>query len=264
MKYGQAEYGASKFGPDETRVASSSARQVAFAANTSANVPTFYERQPELVATTLSQPETRERERLESYLKSPFQTPFERRADGSRKYEETDYGELVGAFAELAEGMRYVFEETLRAHYVDWAIHNELDEIGNFVGIYRQTGEKDPAYRLRIKAGFRALISGASLGEVIRITAMLLGVTPGNVDAWEPFVDDSARIVLEIPNSVLEEADITPEGMVELILMYRAAGVEISVTGDDFFTHRSIEDVRSGTDLGEKGYNEAPYAGRIN
>lgn len=260
-KYGEAEYGASKYGSDEHPVGHSAGGIVAapraFATATGVDIATFYAQYPALVETIVAAGDVDQRERLEGYLKKPFQSPV----DESSEIHDTEFGHLVAAAAEFAVGMRHMAEEHLRQQYIDTARYNGLDEIGYFVGIPRRTGEDDTSYRARLKAGFRGLLGGATLEQVIETTATLLDCNVDEIEITEPFAFDSARMDVSVPEYVIEEAPTTTGALIELLYLYKAAGVEITLAQGDAFEYRSLQDYYDNQNILEKSYNVAGYRG---
>jgi len=228
----------------------------AAAVGSTVRVPTFYAEEPALVESVVHRGDVDQRERLEALLKRPFESP---RDPDTGEFADTEFGALVAMLAEFAAGARYLHEEQLRQHYIDHARGRGLDEIGHFVGLGRQTGETDPAYRTRLKAFFRGLLGGATLEEVIEITADLLGTTPPEIEIVEPFRTDDAQMNLTISEYVLDSAAISEQGMVELILLYKAAGVRITLSAGAAFRYRSLQDYYDDVNDPEHGYNRGGY-----
>lgn len=216
---------------------------------------------PGLTGTIEAARDIPERERLESYLKRPFQSDYPAAISGGTRGP-GEFAALMDLVAEIAQYFTTARDNVLASRYVDLALGQALDHIGGLLMLPRRTGESDPHYRVRLKAHARALTGEATIDEIRSTLALLLDCNVGDVYLTEP-PNDIARFDLEIDQSIIDAAPVSIPDVTELVLLFRAGGVKVTLSVTGSFTHRSLEDIRSGTDLGEKGYNEAYYSGRI-
>lgn len=231
-----------------------------FGSATVATTPSFRGAHPELVQ-TVSPPrwDISERDRIEGYLKRPFQTP----KGPSGEYLQTDFGALVATFSEFAQGMVATRNETLGARYIDIAHGQSLDNIGKLIQVPRQTDEKDPRYRIRLKAYFRRLVGGGTIDEIRQTIALLLDCDVEEVEFDEPFHSTVAQFDITLDNTIIEDAPISTDELLAFVAGFRAAGVRVTFSVSGSFTNRSLADLREGRDLGEMGYEESFYTGSL-
>ncbi|WP_330633733.1 hypothetical protein [Halocatena halophila] len=222
---------------------------------------TIEARYPELVATASPDRAIPERDRVEGYLKRPFESDFPARQSGGVQ-DRGEFSYLVDLFGDIAEETNDTKNEVLAAGFVDLANGTSLDNIGSLLLLPRRTGETDPHYRIRLKSVARALTGGATVDQVRETIAILLECNVSDVHLTEP-PDQPARFDLTIDGTIVEEASVTVDDVVEFVKQFRAGGVDVTLSVTGSFTYRSVEDFESGTDLGEKGYGEAGYSGRI-
>lgn len=218
--------------------------------------PTFAVSNTALVSTIAppSGPLMDKRDRVEGYIKEPFDT----RPDGA-----SDFGTIVTLTAELFRGMSSVRDNILRSRYVDHAIGQSLDNIGAFVFTPRRDGELDAHYRIRVKATFQRLVGGATIDEVRETTAMLLSTGVDEIDLTEPFDKEPAIFEIEVDNRLLENAELDVGDFIKLVYLFKAGGVKVNLTVTGLFRHRSLAQLRRGiTDI-EHAYDYAGYAGRL-
>jgi hypothetical protein len=184
----------------------------------------FRDENSDLVESVSPTRDISERERIEGYLKSPFKTP----TDSDGEYEQTDFGALIGAYAEIGELMRATAIEVLAEQYLDFAHGRQLEHIGEEVDIERWDDESDDSLRRRVQAAFRAIISGGTIDDIRNSVAELIGVdleeNPDAVEIVETF-EEPAHFDVEIDEDALEETDIPDDYVDEHIRQMKAAGV---------------------------------------
>lgn len=222
--------------------------------------PSFRGAYPDLTQTiTPPRWDISERDRVEGYLKRPFQTP----KDATGEYLDTEFGALVATFSEFAQGIADTRNETLGARYIDIAHGQSLDNIGKLIQVPRQTGEQDPRYRIRLKAYFRRLVGGGTIDEIRQTISLLLDCDVEDVELREPFETTCARFDITLDESILTNAPISTDELLAFVAGFRAAGVKVAFSVSGSFTHRSLADLRAGVDIGEKGYSESTYSGTL-
>jgi hypothetical protein len=118
--------------------------------------------------------------------------------------------------------------EITKAHHIDEAVDGELDNMGALQAVHRHTGEEDPAYRLRIKAAFRASISTTTHEDVLEFITTVLQV-PGErigID-WLPSVPGTAQV--SVYETDLENALISAEQLATYATQVVPAGHKIII-----------------------------------
>lgn len=213
----------------------------------------------ELIDSISPPQDAHERERIERYLKRPFQTAVG--SDG--RYQKTGFANLVSLFASFARDVTEVRTEVLASRYVQHATGDSLDKIGAFVQLPRHTNETDAHYRLRIQAQFRRIIGNCTVDDVRETAALLLDVPMSAVQFSEPFETEVAAFRIKLQEEDIESSPVTPQEFVMIVSGFSAGGVDVAVTAEGAFTNRSLQDVRDNVDLGPFGYGEAGYSGRV-
>lgn len=201
-----------------------------------------------------------ERQRIEGYLKTPFESQYPVIQSGGVR-EPGEFADLVDLYGEFAQGIATIRNEVLANRYVDLANGQSLDFIGTLLLLPRRRGEEDPHYRLRLKSYARALTGEATIPQIRKTIALLLQCQVSDINLTES--DVPAQFSLRIDRTILENALVSLEELVDLVAFFKAGGVRVRLTLTGSFTNRSVEDVRNDVDLGEKGYEEAYYSGTI-
>lgn len=141
------------------------------------------------------------------------------------------------------------------AHHIDTAIDEELDKIGEIVDVQRETGETDPRYRARIKAAFRAAITGTTHEDVLEFVSTLLETPSERVNInWLPSVPGTALVSVfeaDIMNASITVDDleefatqIVPAGhkiVVELRGTFRFDGDDVDISAEHGFSSDEFE-----------------------
>lgn len=222
---------------------------------------TLAARYPELVATVAPRRDIPERERIEGYLKRPFETGYAATQTGG-VVGAGEFSTLFDVFGDVAEAATRMRNDVLVSHMVDLAYGQSLDYIGGLLLLPRRTTESDSHYRLRLKAYARALTGEGTIDQIRETLALLLDCELSDVTLTEP-TTVPARFDIALDETIIEDAETTVAEVVDLVMRFRAAGVKVTLSVTGSFTHRSVQDIYDNVDLGEKGYNEATYAGRL-
>ena len=214
----------------------------------------------DLLASISPPSDVHERQRIEDYLKRPFQTPITSEGD----YARSDFSNLLAVFAGLAQDFTDIRTEVLCSRYLNTAAGTSLNEIGRLAQLPRNTSESDAHYRVRIQARFRQIVGNCTVDDVREAAALLLDIPVGDVQFEEPFDETVASVRLNVSEAALDASPVTAEEFVELVGAVSAAGVDVEITAEGAFKPISLAELRAGTDLPDSGYDEAGYSGRLN
>jgi hypothetical protein len=224
----------------------------------------FRDENSDLVGSVSPQRDIPERERIEGYLKSPFKTPV----DSDGEYEQTDFGALIGSYAEIAEAIRATSIEVLAEQYLDFARGQQLEQIGEEVDIQRWNEESDESLRRRIRARFRQIISAGTIDEIRESVAELLDTDSENVEMVEEFEYEVATFDIDLPESAIDESPISESYLHEHVQGMKAAGVEYRSAPRaepgwfEFRSEEEYDDDPDDTDLGpERGFGAGGWYG---
>jgi len=130
---------------------------------------------------------------------------------------------LLQSVDEVDESAELIYN----AHHVNTAAGDDLDEIGKFVGVKRQSNEVDSRYRTRIKARFRAATIEPTTDNFTEFVAAILATDISNFtilrEQFRPEVTVSAQ------GNVWESNDLTAQTLVELLEDGVPAGHAVNV-----------------------------------
>jgi len=128
--------------------------------------------------------------------------------------ESNNYSLLRGLFQsvdEVDESLEIIYD----GHHINTASGEDLDEIGKFVGVDRESNESDSRYRTRIKARFRAATIEPTTDNFTEFVAAILATDIDNFtilrEQFRPEVTVSAQ------GDVWESRNLNVQTLVELL-----------------------------------------------
>mgnify|MGYP006292073315 CR=1 FL=1 len=196
--------------------------------------------------TTTTVSKSAPRRRAETLVKSPFHG--------------TVWDKLLDVLAAEPVAQHSAIRELVAAHNIDTAQGAVLDKHGALVDVTRRKGERDAHYRKRIKLQLPADQSGATIPDIIYLSAILLDCHQSQIELHETPGVEAARFDILLDEQVITETDVTADEYLALIQDIKPAGVRALVTIGQQFTHRSVADLQTGSNDPDKAYNNAPYA----
>jgi len=140
--------------------------------------------------------------------------------------ESNNYSLLRGLFQsvdEVDESLEIIYD----GHHINTASGEDLDEIGKFVGVDRESNESDSRYRTRIKARFRAATIEPTTDNFTEFVAAILATDIDNFtilrEQFRPEVTVSAQ------GDVWESRNLNVQTLVELLEDGVPAGHAVNV-----------------------------------
>jgi len=146
--------------------------------------------------------------------------------------ESNNYALLRGLFQSVDE-VDDSLELIYNSHHINTAAGEDLDQIGQFVGVDRQSNESDSRYRTRIKARFRAATIEPTTDNFTEFVSALLATSIDNFtilrEQFRPEVTVSAQ------GDIWEQNDLTAQTLVELLEDGVPAGHAVNVQEEGTF-----------------------------
>jgi hypothetical protein len=141
--------------------------------------------------------------------------------------EESNNYALLRGLLQSSDKVDESAELIYNAHHINTASGEDLDEIGKFVGVDRESNESDSRYRTRIKARFRAATIEPTTDNFTEFVAAILATGIDNFtilrEQFRPEVTISAQ------GNVWESNDLTAQTLVELLEDGVPAGHAVNV-----------------------------------
>lgn len=197
------------------------------------------------------------RDRFEEWVKPAFNTD-----DG------TNFDKFLNTLADEFETELSVRQNLWLQQYIDTATDAQLELIGE--GLFqlpREQGERDALYRRRIKLQLPKYTSGATIEDILGLSAHLLDCDPDQLELVESPDTEPARFDLFINEQTVTRAAVSVNEFESLLQEVKAAGVRARATIGAQFTHRGVYEFENNINDPDRGYASedgsiegAPYA----
>jgi len=149
-------------------------------------------------------------------------------------------------------------ESIYENRFVKTATGNELEKLGEYVGITRKTGEPDSKLRFRITGGFISQASDTTYDAFASAALVILDTNSGAVEFITPPDSVGPKIVeLRVDGSIIDNHPLTLDELQVLLngALSVDARCEIVVSGTFAF---------GGDDASLKGFNEGTWSSTLN
>jgi hypothetical protein len=141
--------------------------------------------------------------------------------------------------------------EVADQRFVETATGEELERLGEQVGVERKTGEADSALRRRIRAAYAAARSTGTYEDIAQVALLLLDADPSEISivrAENTGSPGTARV--EVPTPVLSASPLSEPQIVDILGDAAVGGHRIQIQQSDVFTWDDSS-LGWGTDWGD-------------
>lgn len=147
---------------------------------------------------------------------------------------------LAGALGEQKSHIFRQIDFAQESMHIRTAGGEQLDRIGQTIGLRRRSGEGDELYRARIIGTHAAGRSQGTTNDIIETTATILGVDTDRVRLDTQYDTDPATVYVLIQNEDIDDTVLEPSDIKDILESSVIAGHDIVVqrTQDDPFTVR--------------------------
>lgn len=181
-------------------------------------------------------------DRLKANLKSPYPD------------EDSTWEDIIKAFAQEFDDYHTTITTIDEQNKIEEATDAQLDKIGSFLQLKRNTGESDPHYRGRLKVQLRKFLGSGTVDEIKETAAILLDAELEDIQILEDFDTEYARFQIGVWQDDLDDAGVTDSEFRSFIDEVRGAGIRTDEFVRGTFTYRSEQDFIDGTNDPGKGY----------
>lgn len=196
------------------------------------------------------------RERFDGWVKSAFPTD-----------EGTNWDAFLNTLADEFTTELSVRQQMWLQQYVDTATGAQLDKIGGLFDLDRHQDEPDYHYRRRIKLQLPKYTSGATIEDVLSVSAHLLNCDAKHLELRETFEVEPARFDIFIPEQIINAVPVTVDEYESMLQSIKAGGVKANAVIGAQFSYRSKYAADNNINDPDKGYASAdgsvegaPYA----
>lgn len=160
--------------------------------------------------------------------------------------------ELLEPVAESSARYLQITDDVYESLIIETAKGQELENIGNPLGVYRNTNEKDELYQARIKSFYRQIINNGSPSDIIESLSLILNISKQSV-----VVENKGGVEfgVEVPVKSLQNKSFTENNIENILNTLSAATYTISVTGSGTLEYITPSEYNTGTT--DEGYADS-------
>jgi hypothetical protein len=150
--------------------------------------------------------------------------------------ESNDY-DLVNALVQSLDEIDNSLELIYNNQHIDTASGDDLDRIGEFVGVKRETEELDRRYRTRIKARFRAATIEPTTDTFTEFVSAILSTDVENFSILR--TDFRPKVTVSAQSAIWQNNELTEQTLVELLERGVPAGHAVNIQEQGTFELKS-------------------------
>ena len=140
---------------------------------------------------------------------------------------ESNNYDLLRGLLQSADEVDESAELIYNAHHINTAAGEDLDRIGQFVGVKRQSNEVDSRYRTRIKARFRAATIEPTADNFTEFVAAILAT---DIDNFTLILQQfRPEVIISAQSEIWEQNNLTAETVVDILESGVPAGHAVNV-----------------------------------
>jgi hypothetical protein len=160
--------------------------------------------------------------------------------------------ELLEPVAESSARYLQATDDVYQSLIIETAQGQELENIGNPLGVYRNTNEKDELYQARIKSFYRQIINNGSPSDIIESLSLILNISKQSV-----IVENGGGVEfrVKVPLKSLQNKSFTENNIENILNTLSAATYTISVTGSGTLEYITPSEYNTGTT--DEGYADS-------
>jgi hypothetical protein len=172
-------------------------------------------------------------------------------------HKSTNLYKLLTVLASENERIDIELDELYDNRFLGSASGDELEKIGDLVGVNRKEGEQDDKLRKRIRAAFAANASDTTYKSFASAALSILDAGPDSVEIKTPPDTPQKTVRLNVDGAVLEDSPLTEDELSVLLgaALSIDAKLQIKDTGTFAF---------DGDDASLEGFNEGTWSVGVN
>jgi len=143
-------------------------------------------------------------------------------------YKETDSNirKLFTIFAKQGADLHDVFSDTRKAHWVDYATGQSLDNIGALLKTPRRLYETDDDYRKRLKTIIPTFEGGGTIDQLKIVIAPAAGCTVDDITIEDGYTHNAAYGHFRVLIDAAQISQMSPQDVKDAIDANRGAGIK--------------------------------------
>lgn len=170
-----------------------------------------------------------------------------------RAFENKDIYQLLQVSGDENQRLKDAIATLREQTFLETATGEELEKIGEFVGIRRKEAEDDAKLRFRIKAEFIAQASDTTYPTFVEATAEILQAEPGQFTIQTPPDTTQKVISLDVDGGILDSIPLTDSELADILNDMVSADARIDIVRHGNFAF-------AGDDSTLKGFNDGTWS----
>jgi len=175
--------------------------------------------------------------------------------------DDDDVDHLLQSIAIAIKRIDYEIDEQYGSRFVETASDEQLERLGEEVGVVRRNNEDDSEYRRRVLGGYAKASSDTTYDVFTQLVLNVLETSAENVEIdLDPSEEDGPHIYVISQVNILEDSTLTIEDINSMLRDAVPMGHNVSVVTYGTFEFASD----SYTPPSGSGFGEGTFAGTIN
>jgi len=142
--------------------------------------------------------------------------------------------DFIGVFVSELQRLNTAIGELADGRFIETATNEELEKLGEEVGVTREAGESEDVYRLRVQIG-KAVAASTGTAEDIR-TILAIAFGESKLDSITvSHVTGSPVISFQLPSSLINDIPLSTSELESELRAAFPAGTDVTVVTDDVF-----------------------------
>lgn len=177
---------------------------------------------------------------------------------GVRFEQDTTAAQLVDVLAQQYYRFDSDVDQLRHDRYVETATGTELDRLGREFNTDRPAGEKDDAFRNRVKAGRARARSTTTWPDFARFTLDVLDADPSDVQLSIDYDDELGSVIVGVTTNIIDEAPFGEETIKTFLEATIPGSRRVALRRRDGFQFSlpSTTDEKSGAGFGQGVWTE--------
>jgi hypothetical protein len=161
----------------------------------------------------------------------------------------TNAYKLMSALVSVLDEEDKNINQIKRAHHIDTAVDEELEQFGDLVQLDRKSGESDEKYRARLKVQYRVGNIGTAFDQFSQFASVLLDTNISNIEFSTNFGAAPATIQVSANPAIYDSVELTRTEVADFLGQGVPAGHSVTALERGTFrlkTDAQIDDAEKG------------------
>lgn len=160
--------------------------------------------------------------------------------------------QLLEPVAESTTQYLQTTDDVYESLIIETAEGQELENIGNPLGVYRNNNESNELYQRRIKSFYRQIINNGSPNDIIESVSLILDISKESIELEN---NDGVDFLIRVPLKSLQNKSFTENNVEDILNTLSAATYTISITASGTLEYITPSEYNTGAT--DEGYADS-------